>query len=399
MRILLFHNVPSGGAKRSIYELVRRLADRHQIDVITFSTAEHDFGDLRPHVTNHEIVEFHPTRLYASPLGRLNPGSRLLDLIRLDALSRHLALRIEKHSYDLLFAHTCRLENSPSIQFHLQRTPSVYYCHEPLRSLYEPVPRRPYHESRSRLRRALDAVDPLLTLSRSVLRARDRRNIRAAAKVLVNSEFVRSAVRKIYGIEASVSRLGVDTELFHPLPSERDGTLLSVGSLTPHKGFDFLIRALGKLPEGGRPRLRIVCNFQNPDERAYLEQLARDEGVRLAIQVGVEDRDLVEVYNKAAFTVYAPIGEPFGLVPLESMACATPVVAVREGGIPETVVHGHVGLLADRREGPFSEAVQELLSDPGRAEEYGRNARTYVVQEWSWDRAVASLEGHFASCL
>jgi glycosyltransferase involved in cell wall biosynthesis len=229
-----------------------------------------------------------------------------------------------------------------------------------------------------------------------VLKARDRRNIRAAREVLVNSEFTRAAVRRIYGLEASVSRLGVDTDLFHPLPSERGAALISVGSLTPLKGFDFLIRALGMLPDGVRPPLRIVCNFQNPPERAYLEQLARDHTVQLTIQVGVADEELVEAYNQASFTVYAPIGEPFGLVPLESMACATPVVAVREGGVPETVVHGLVGLLADREEGQFSDAVQELLSDPEQAREYGRNARAHVVREWSWDRAVASLERCFA---
>jgi glycosyltransferase involved in cell wall biosynthesis len=397
MKILLFHNVPSGGAKRSIHELVRRLRDRHRIDVVSLSTAEHDFADLRPLAANHEIVEFHPTPLFASPLGRLNPASRLLDLLRLDALSRQIARRVEKRSYDLLFAHTCRYENSPSLQFHLPRIPSVYYCHEPLRSAYEPIPRRPYHDSRVGLRRALDGVDPLLRAFRGVLKARDRRNMRAAREVLVNSEFTRAAVRRIYGLEASVSRLGVDTDLFHPLPSERGAALISVGSLTPLKGFDFLIRALGMLPDGVRPPLRIVCNFQNPPERAYLEQLARDHTVQLTIQVGVADEELVEAYNQASFTVYAPIGEPFGLVPLESMACATPVVAVREGGVPETVVHGLVGLLADREEGQFSDAVQELLSDPEQAREYGRNARAHVVREWSWDRAVASLERCFAS--
>jgi glycosyltransferase involved in cell wall biosynthesis len=143
--------------------------------------------------------------------------------------------------------------------------------------------------------------------------------------------------------------------------------------------------------------LRIVCNFQNPPERSYLEQLAREQGVRLEIRVGVTDADLVGAYNEAAFTVYAPIGEPLGLVPLESMACATPVVGVREGGIPETVVDGQVGLLADRREGEFAEAIRSLLSDPLRAREYGENARAHVLREWTWDRAAAALEKHIAS--
>jgi glycosyltransferase involved in cell wall biosynthesis len=397
MKIALYHNLLSGGAKRSLHERVRRMGARHQIDVFSLSTAEHDFADLRPYVANYEILPFRPTPLFGSPFGRLNPALRILDLMRLDAVGRGLARKVERGSYDLLFVEPCRFVNSPSILFHARGLPSVFYCHEPLRLIYERMPFRPYDDRGSSLRRTLDRIDPLPRTYRSLLRRRDRRNLRSARKVLVNSEFVRGAVRKIYGVEAEVSRLGVDADLFHPLPSRRDGALLSVGSLTPLKGFDFLIRALGRLPVEVRPILRIVCNFQNPPERSYLEQLARDQGVRLEIRVGVTDADLVEAYNEAAFTVYAPIGEPFGLVPLESMACATPVVAVREGGIPETVVDGLVGLLADREEGRFSEAVRQLLTDSRRAKDYGRNARAHVIREWSWDRAAAALENHIAS--
>jgi glycosyltransferase involved in cell wall biosynthesis len=397
MKIALFHNLLSGGAKRSLYELVRRLSVRHQIDVITLSTAEHDFADLRPFVASYQILPFRPTPLFGSPFGRLNPALRSLDLIRLDAVGRELARRVESGTYDLLLAEPCRFENSPSILFHARGVPSVFYCQEPLRLIYEQMPFRPYDDRGSRLRRALGRVDPLPGGYRGLLMRRDRRNLRSAAKVLVNSEFVRGAVRRIYGVETSVSRLGVDSDLFHPLPSRRDGAVLSVGSLTPLKGFDFLIRSLGQLAADGRPSLRIVCNFQNPPERAYLERLAQEHGVRLEIRVGVADADLVEAYNEAALTVYAPIGEPFGLVPLESMACATPVVAVREGGIPETVLDGRVGLLADRREGEFAEAIRSLLSDVSRTEEYGENARAHVLREWTWDRAAAALETHLAS--
>jgi glycosyltransferase involved in cell wall biosynthesis len=397
MKIALFHNLLSGGAKRSLHELVRRIGARHQIDVITLSTADHDFADLRPYVAGYEILPFRPTPLFGSPFGRLNPALRLLDLMRLDAAGRELARRVERGSYDLLLAEPCRFENSPSILYHARGLPSVFYCQEPLRLIYEQMPFRPYDDRGSTLRRSLDRVDPLPRAYRALLRRRDRRNLRSAGRVLVNSDFVRGALRRIYGVEASVSRLGVDSDLFHPLASRRDGAVLSVGSLTPLKGFDFLIRALGRLPADGRPLLKIVCNFQNPPERAYLELLAQEHGVRLEIRVGVSDADLVEAYNEAALTVYAPVGEPFGLVPLESMACATPLVAVREGGIPETVVHEQVGLLADRHEGQFAEAVRQLLADPARVERYGRNARAHVMREWTWDRAAAALEEHLAS--
>ena len=69
MRIALFHNTPSGGAKRAIYEWTRRLATNHEIDVYTLSSADHAFCDIRPFVQRHHIFDFTPRRLFNSPWG------------------------------------------------------------------------------------------------------------------------------------------------------------------------------------------------------------------------------------------------------------------------------------------------------------------------------------------
>jgi glycosyltransferase involved in cell wall biosynthesis len=133
-----------------------------------------------------------------------------------------------------------------------------------------------------------------------------------------------------------------------PLDLEKRNFVLSVGSLTPLKGFDFLIRAMAELPEAGRPRLVIVSNFQNPPEKTYLEGLAGELHVELELLNNVSDQRLVELYNQAKMVLYAPVREPFGLVPLEAMACGTPVVGVCEGGVLETVLDGETGILVER---------------------------------------------------
>lgn len=91
---------------------------------------------------------------------------------------------------------------------------------------------------------------------------------------------------------------------------------------------------------------------------------------------------LVLEYNKAQICVYAPVLEPLGLVPLESMACGTPVVGVREGGVLESIVHEQTGLLTERDPAQFAGAVQHLLSNPALAleAEYS-NLCTYIYDQ------------------
>ena len=95
MKIALYHNLPSGGAKRSLYETVRRLTADYHNDVHTLSTADESFCDLRPFVNKYEMVTFKPSCLFSSPLGRLNQVQRWRDLYRLDQLARRIADEID----------------------------------------------------------------------------------------------------------------------------------------------------------------------------------------------------------------------------------------------------------------------------------------------------------------
>jgi glycosyltransferase involved in cell wall biosynthesis len=392
MRIAVYHNLLSGGAKRTLEEVVRRLATRHRIDVYTLSSSERAFADVTRWATSHQVEPFRPHRLLQSPFGRLNQALRWDDLRRLNRVGRQVAARIDEQGYDVAFVHPCQYEQAPSLLSHLQRTPSVYYCQEPLRLLYEVMPGRPYDKGSAGWRRALNAVDPLPRLYRSALRTADQANTRRAGAVLVNSRYMARAVETIYGVGARVSYLGVDTDHFRPADVPKRHVVLSVGSLTPLKGFDFLVRAMAHYPAGNRPVLVIASNFQNPPERAYLERLARELGVDLTLSGNVNESELVRLYREARALVYAPVGEPFGLVPLEAMACGVPVVAVAEGGVPESVVDGQTGILTDRDPARFAAAVQRVVDDHDLARRLGETARGHVVNHWTWDRAVATLE-------
>lgn len=399
MRIALYHNLPSGGAKRTLYEATRRLALTHEIDVYTLSSANHEFCDLRPHVRSHRVYDFRPRPLLSSPFGRANQAIRLTDIRRLQALGRDIARNIEKERYDLLLVHPCQFEKAPSLLSNLPDLPSLYYCQEPLRQLYEPMPERPYDDIASARRSLLNRIDPLPGLYQTSLRRNDQQNTRSADRVLVNSAFMQRTVNEIYDVDSRISYHGIDVEHFRPLDLEKGDFVLSVGSLTPLKGFDFLIRALAELPAGTRPALVIASNFQNPPERQYLMQLAADLNVNVELRGNVSEGQLVELYNRALVTLYAPVREPFGLVPLESMACRTPVVTVNEGGIQETVRHEETGLLTERAPTQFASAIARLLDDPAMAQAYGRNGLEDVRRNWTWSTAVSTLERHLLDCV
>jgi len=391
MRIAVYHNLPSGGAKRALHELTRVLGARHSIDVFTLETADHGYADLRPLSRSHQILRFKPLPLFETPFGRLNQISRTLDLWRLRRLNHQLARQVDAADYDAVLVNPCQFENSPSILQFLH-TKTVYYCQEPLRRLYERMPERPYTAARSSRGRLMDRLDPFPALYRSRLGSGDRRSLVAADRVVVNSKFIQRSVKDIYGAQATVLYLGVDTAGFAP-GSDPDGKyVLSVGSLTPLKGFDFVLRALATIPKDIRPALRIVCNFEIAEERAYLLRLAAELDAELEILTGITDQRLAECYRQAIVTAYAPIREPFGLVAIESMACGTPVVGIREGGIPETVDDGSTGFLVERDPALFGRAIEKLVKDEGLRAQMGALGRNTVIEKWTWTRAADQLE-------
>jgi glycosyltransferase involved in cell wall biosynthesis len=139
----------------------------------------------------------------------------------------------------------------------------------------------------------------------------------------------------------------------------------------------------------------LIGNASFAPERQYLERLAADRQVKLEIHVLVPDEMLVRMYNQVIATVYTPVMEPFGFVPLESAACGTPVVGVNEAGLRETVCHGVTGLLTERNPQAIAKALERLLIDPEMASQMGAAGREQVVQRWTWADAVQGLEEHF----
>ncbi len=391
MRIAVYHNQPSGGARRSLHELGKRLSQRYTWDVYTLETADEAFlssGDFAATLT---VFPFRPRRPIRFGF-YLNEILRLLDLKRLERVSRDVAARIDSGDYNVALVDACRFVQAPSVLAYLT-TPNAYYCHEPPRRFLhaacrpEAAPMTLYQRARTWWHR------PAAKLYDTSASRLDRRNVSKAGRLLCNSQHSRNIIAAYYGVDATVCQLGVDSHRFRPDPdADRSGYVISVGALEPHKGFEFLIRSLGRSAESVRPRLVIVGNSDDAGLSRYLYRMAAECDLQLEIVVRIADDELVRLYQKARAFVYAPYEEPFGLVVLEAMACGLPVLAVAEGGPTESVIHGVTGLLVPRDEGAFAEALAQLLSNSRLARSMGAEGRAHVQSVWTWEAAAERVE-------
>jgi len=191
---------------------------------------------------------------------------------------------------------------------------------------------------------------------------------------------------------------GVDTTLFTPdgpaAPRDTDRLrILSVGRLVERKGFADLIRAMRVVPTaecvviGGLPAGRLDTD---PYARR-LRELAAACGVadRVRLVGAIPREDMPTWYRSADVLVAAPWYEPFGLTPLEAMACGVPVVASAVGGLTDTIVDEVTGdLVRPRDPDALGAALRALLGDPVRRLAYASAAVDRATSCYSWQRAA-----------
>jgi D-inositol-3-phosphate glycosyltransferase len=194
---------------------------------------------------------------------------------------------------------------------------------------------------------------------------------------------------------------GVNLALFGPDGDTEPRTpgldrIVCITRFVERKGVGNVIEALPQVPGAelviaGGPAAEELP--QDPEYRRLAE---------LASRLGVEDRirftgrleraEVPPLLRSADVVVCAPWYEPFGMVPLEAMACGTPVVGSAVGGLLDTVVHEVTGLhVPPRRPDRIAAALRELLADPSRRAELGRAGVERTHSRYGWDRVAGSV--------
>jgi glycosyltransferase involved in cell wall biosynthesis len=397
MRIALYHNLPSGGAKRHTYEQVRELARRgHEIVEFAPSTANIDFCSFEPFIHGRHIFPLSPVAQMQRRIPLVTPyihaAQGINTLRRTDNVNQIIATEIDKGGFSLALVKDCHITMNPSVLRHLH-TPTMFQCHHALRHRVERAGASTNSNSRS-LTRVLKTFYyvPAQAWYQRVFAENERTNARSAACVITNSVFSKQLLLQVYGVDSEVVYPGIDTKLFSPQPVPHQDYVLSVGALIYSKGHRFLISALGEIPETRRPKLFIAANSRDDKEEAVVRQMAAAAGVQIHVERITNDRRLVQVYNEALVFVYAPIQEALGMAPLEALACGTPVVAVGEGGVGETVQDGVTGWLVERNIKEFADRLEVLLHNESLRNQMGAAGAAHVRQNWTWQKAVDQLE-------
>ena len=226
---------------------------------------------------------------------------------------------------------------------------------------------------------------------------------------------------RLYGADPKRMRLvpcGFDAEEFAPMQRataraelglrQSEFLVLQLGRLVPRKGIDNVIRALAKLSMRMPSRL-LVVGGDTPDpqddhspEMARLRELAQRAGVADRVSfVGHRSRaELRSYYAAADVFVTTPWYEPFGITPLEAMACGTPVIGSAVGGIKYSVVDGVTGCLVPPKS-PFALAdrLSMLQANPLLARAMGRAGLERARSLFTWERVADQLADVYRATL
>lgn len=216
-----------------------------------------------------------------------------------------------------------------------------------------------------------------------------------AVRIVPNSFWTRDWMNKVLGDgfkdQTRVIPGGVDINKFKKIDTkdidrqfELKGkkVIIFAGKLTPYKGVKYLVRAAKKI--SGE-----IIILGDGSERVNLEKIVAEENitnVRFLGHFGNDTQFLVKFYSRAdVFVAPSVWDEPLGLVILESMACETPVVVTRKGGIPLAVKNGKNGLfIKSRNANDIAEKVNYLLKNKDIRLKMGQRAREIAVEKFSW---------------
>lgn len=382
--VFLHPDLGIGGAERLVVDAALALQSRGY--KVTILTAHHDPG--------HCFVETRDGQLKVIAAGDWLPRSLFGGCQALCASLRMVYITL----YLLLFI-TCNAAivdqvSTPLLLLRLLSYPSLFYCHFPdlllsagrggLKGLY---------------RYPLDWMEEFTTGLADV--------------IFVNSGFTKKVFHDTFkglrNVDPLILYPSLSTSLFiqsGTKPSALQDTpsksfFLSINRYERKKNLGLAIEAFAQLSSEARDGMKLVMaggydprvdeNVQHYKELNELaDKLDIKDDVVFLRSIGSDEK--VWLLKNSICLVYTPTNEHFGIVPLESMYCMTPVIAVNSGGPTETIVDSETGWLRDPVSAEFSGAMQGVLDNKPLLPTVGEQGKSRVEKHFSFDAFGAKLE-------
>lgn len=352
MKIAMFYELDLGGARRVVFDFSKRLNKSLDIDLYYVDSIEEK--GLNNICRNVFYYPFHP-KLWKGKNWKIRLYKDTIELFKLYSLHKKIAHDIKLKKYDCIFVHPSKFTQAPFLLRFLENK-CIYYCQEPLRMAYD--------MDLSNLSFVKFHKKLYEFIIRKIRKRIDLKNVKSASKVLANSKFSKGFIEKSYHVRAEVCYLGVDVNVFKPLNIDKSYDVIFIGN--KGKSYSLLIDAIDFFKQ--KPKIKTIF---------------REKGQSMS------DKDLSVTYNRSKVLVALNKNEPFGLIPLEAMACGIPVIAVGEGGYNESIINNKTGFLIPRDSVELYNKINKVLSNEKLRMDLGKNARENIMKNWTWDKSVA----------
>jgi D-inositol-3-phosphate glycosyltransferase len=246
--------------------------------------------------------------------------------------------------------------------------------------------------------------------------------MRDADRIIAECPQDRKDMEQLYGAASEridIVPCGFDPEELWPVPAiarqqlglgPHEFIVLQLGRMVPRKGIDTAIQSIGVLRErfGICARLLIVggnaehIDSQNTPEFGRLTALTKSLGLeRQVVFTGQKARSQLRYYYSAANAfVTTPWYEPFGITPVEAMACGTPVIGAAVGGIKSTVVDGKTGYLVPPKDPEaVARRLASLHNQPRQARRLGEEGMRRAYERYTWRNVAAQISAVYEAAL
>jgi glycosyltransferase involved in cell wall biosynthesis len=356
MKIAVFFELDGGGARRGANEFAKALVlQGHTVDL--FCIDRNIREDEKEYYSHVYLYKFDPV-VWKGNDWKARLKRDTLELFSLFLLHRKIALRIKKAKYEFIFAQPSKFTQAPFI-LSLSNVPTLYYCQEPLRLVYDPLfsipadlafPKKIYEKAVRFFRKKIDAF-----------------NIHNAAIVLANSTYTKTKIADAYERKSTVCHMGVDTKRFFPV-GRKTTDILFIGSKDWFDGYPLFEESISLMKKAPK-----------------VHYLIRDENW------ATNDAELRRFYSEARIVICFGFHEPFGLIPLEAMACGSTVVALDEGGYKDSVEPNKTGILVPRDPKIIASVLSGLLRNEAKMLRLQKAALVKIKHYWAWEKGASQI--------